>query len=51
MDGHKPLWCPLGEGVIDWRGQMEALVRDGYNGWISLETHWPGPAETSMRPA
>jgi hypothetical protein len=18
-------------------------VADGYNGWVSLETHWPGP--------
>ena len=43
MDGHKPVWCALGEGVVDWRGQIDALVRDGYPGWISLETHWPGP--------
>ena len=31
------------KGVIDWQGQIDALVRDGYTGWISLETHWPGP--------
>ena len=43
MDGHKPLWCPIGDGVVGWRGQVDALVRDGYKGWISLETHWPGP--------
>ena len=24
-------------------GQIAALIRDGYPGWISLETHWPGP--------
>ncbi len=36
-------WGPLGEGVIDWKGQIAALRRDGYAGWISLETHWPGP--------
>lgn len=36
-------WGPLGEGVIDWKGQVEALVQDGYAGWISLETHWTGP--------
>jgi hypothetical protein len=29
---------------VDWRGQIAALKRDGYQGWISLETHWPGPA-------
>ena len=25
MDGHKPLWCPIGEGVVGWRGQVDAL--------------------------
>ncbi|MGH9719911.1 MAG: sugar phosphate isomerase/epimerase family protein [Bryobacteraceae bacterium] len=43
VDGHKPIWGPLGEGGIDWRGQIAALAADGYRGWISLETHWPGP--------
>jgi sugar phosphate isomerase/epimerase len=40
---HKPEFGPLGEMGIDWRGQIAALARDGYAGWISLETHWPGP--------
>jgi hypothetical protein len=22
---------------------VDALVRDGYQGWLSLETHWQGP--------
>jgi sugar phosphate isomerase/epimerase len=39
----KLIWGPLGEGVIDWKGQIAALRGDGYTGWISLETHWPGP--------
>jgi L-ribulose-5-phosphate 3-epimerase len=43
MDGHKPNWCRLGDGVVGWRQQIGMLVRDGYQGWISLETHWPGP--------
>jgi sugar phosphate isomerase/epimerase len=43
QDGHKPLWCEIGKGVVDWRGQIDALIRDGYHGWISLETHWTGP--------
>ena len=43
VDGHRPIWGPLGEQGIDWRGQIAALARDGYTGWISLETHWPGP--------
>jgi hypothetical protein len=23
---------------------MDALARDGYNGYMNLETHWPGPS-------
>jgi len=41
--GGKLEWGPLGGGVIDWQGQLAALGRDGYRGWISLETHWGGP--------
>lgn len=48
VEGHKPFWCALGEGAIDWRGQVDALRQDGYRGWISLETHWPGPAGNKL---
>ena len=40
---HKPEWGPLGTRAIDWKGQIAALLADGYKGYISLETHWPGP--------
>jgi sugar phosphate isomerase/epimerase len=40
---HKPVWGPVGACGIDWKGQLAALVRDGYRGWVSLETHWSGP--------
>jgi sugar phosphate isomerase/epimerase len=30
----------IGEGDIDYPGQFRALLQDGYNGWVSLETHW-----------
>jgi L-ribulose-5-phosphate 3-epimerase len=43
MSGEKPAWGPLGEMGIDWKGQVAALVRDGYKGALSLETHWRGP--------
>ena len=36
-------WCALGEGKIDWKGQLSRLVAEGYPGMISLETHWGGP--------
>jgi sugar phosphate isomerase/epimerase len=43
MEGHKPIWGPLGTRVVNWKGQLKALKADGYDGWLSLETHWPGP--------
>ena len=38
-----PEWGPLGDMGLDWPGQIDALLRDGYRGWVSLETHWRGP--------
>ncbi len=35
-------WAPVGEGVVDWPGQLEALHHDGYHFAVSLETHWRG---------
>jgi sugar phosphate isomerase/epimerase len=43
VQGHTPTWGPIGEMSVDWIGQIAALRKDGYAGWISLETHWPGP--------
>lgn len=43
MDGHKPVWGPVGTRHVDWKGQIQALLDDGYRGAVSLETHWPGP--------
>lgn len=43
MEGHKPVFGPLGTRAIDWHGQVRALLEDGYRGYVSLETHWPGP--------
>ena len=40
---HVPTWGPLGEMGVNWRGQLQALVEDGYERTISLETHWKGP--------
>ncbi len=36
----KKEWAPVGGGIIDWKGQIEALVKDGYDGTMSLETHY-----------
>ncbi len=43
VEGHKPNWGPLGACSLDWKGQIAALLADGYRGYFSLETHWPGP--------
>ena len=45
---HTPAWCAVGDGAVDWRGQIDALERDGYMGWLSLETHWKGPNGDKM---
>jgi len=29
----------VSHGEIDWQGQVQALVRDGYDGYLSIETH------------
>ncbi|MEO7190157.1 MAG: sugar phosphate isomerase/epimerase family protein [Vicinamibacterales bacterium] len=42
VDFH-PTWGELGAMSVDWTGQIQALVSDGYRGYLSLETHWKGP--------
>ena len=36
-------WAPVGGGFIDWKGQIQALRKDGYDGTMSLETHYLRP--------
>lgn len=43
MKGRTPQWGPVGVCGIDWKGQIAALLADGYRGYLSLETHWSGP--------
>jgi sugar phosphate isomerase/epimerase len=39
---HKYDWAPVGGGIVDWVGQLQALERDGFRYGLSLETHWRG---------
>jgi L-ribulose-5-phosphate 3-epimerase len=39
---HKYDWAPVGGGMVDWVGQLEALHRDDFHYGLSLETHWRG---------
>jgi sugar phosphate isomerase/epimerase len=48
MEGHTPVWGPLGTRAIDWKGQIAALLKDGYAGYLSLETHWAGPGGNKL---
>ncbi len=36
--GHE--FVPVGEGEVNWLEQVKAFLRDGYGGYLSLETHW-----------
>jgi sugar phosphate isomerase/epimerase len=38
-------WMPIGSGKIDFVGQFRALVKDGYEGTMSLETHYLNAAK------
>jgi sugar phosphate isomerase/epimerase len=49
MEGHTPVWGPLGTRAIDWKGQIAALLKDGYKGYLSLETHWAGPGGDKLQ--
>jgi sugar phosphate isomerase/epimerase len=48
MEGEKPIWGPLGTRRVAWKGQIAALLADGYKGYVSLETHWPGPDSNKL---
>ncbi|HEX4810745.1 MAG TPA: sugar phosphate isomerase/epimerase family protein [Bryobacteraceae bacterium] len=48
MDGETPVWGPLGTRRVEWKGQVTALLADCYKGYISLETHWPGPDSNKL---
>lgn len=34
---------PVGQGTVDYRGQLQALAADGYSGVLSLEPHYRPP--------
>lgn len=45
-------WEAIGEGEIDYTGQLRALLEDQYAGVVALETHWRpdgASAETASR--
>jgi L-ribulose-5-phosphate 3-epimerase len=45
----KVVWAAVGRGEFDNAGQIRDLLRDGYKGIFTLETHWRDP-ETKGQP-
>jgi sugar phosphate isomerase/epimerase len=44
-NGSEAIWRPIGGGKIDYLGQFRALIKDGYRGTLSLETHYLNTAK------
>ena len=43
--GDEAKWMPIGGGKIDFVGQFRALMKNGYEGSMSLETHYLNAAK------
>jgi len=41
-------WVCVGDGEVNYPGQLAALARDGYRGTLTVETHWQ-PREYATR--
>jgi len=39
-DAKEATIMPVGEGVVDWKGQFGELLAKKYDGYACLETHW-----------
>ena len=44
----KTHYVPVGSGVVDYPGQFRALIKDGYQETMSLETHYRRPDGNKM---
>jgi L-ribulose-5-phosphate 3-epimerase len=44
-NGGESVWEPIGGGKIDFLGQFRALLKDGYQNTMSLETHYQNAAK------
>jgi sugar phosphate isomerase/epimerase len=40
---------PVGQGAIDWPGQIRALIADGFDGFYTIETHHRPLVQASRR--
>ena len=44
-EGKGEVWRPIGGGKIDYVGQFRAILKDGFTGTMSLETHYLNEAK------
>jgi sugar phosphate isomerase/epimerase len=44
-------WTKVGDGIVDFRAQLDCLAHAGYNGYLSFETHYvrDGSGELATR--
>src|SRR6185503_4554990 len=42
----RPHYCPLGEGMVDWKGYFQTLAQAGFQGPISLHLEYDIPGST-----
>ena len=43
----KPIATPVGEGEVDYEGHFREIIKDGYSGYVVLETHYRPKHEMS----
>jgi sugar phosphate isomerase/epimerase len=36
----KPVWCPMGEGAVDWKSTIGVLAKSGFQGPVSLHLEY-----------
>ena len=36
----EPKVVRVGDGIVDWKAQFKDLIKSGYTGYLSMETHW-----------
>jgi sugar phosphate isomerase/epimerase len=42
----RPHYCPLGEGMVDWKSYFQTLAQAGFQGPISLHLEYDIPGST-----
>ena len=46
-----PVWCPMGEGVVDWKKVFSGFSKAGYAGPLSLHLEYDGGMDVAARVA